>query len=370
MVSAQILLIVTFALWCGRFDFGRKVSAAVIALITGAIFSNIGLLPHASRVYELIVVYLVPFAVALLLFKANLRQVVTHTGGLVFVFLVCVSGTVLGAFGGFLLLPLGAQADKLLGVFIATYTGGSMNFVAVSQALELNDAGLLSAALASEAIVGTGYLVLLALTAASTGFMRQFPARSDLSVSTAPLNTEASRHEGKHSAWFGMALVILLASGICWISFFITQYFSMSRFSLLFITLFAVLTANVMPRQLGAARGDFEIGMFLMYVFFVVVGAGADISILFTFGPVLMVYAAVICLIHVLVALTAGKLCRFNYAELITASNACILGPAPAAALAAHHKWHSLVTPGLLCGILGYVIANFIGVSLALWLGG
>ncbi|MDE0155918.1 MAG: DUF819 family protein [Gammaproteobacteria bacterium] len=363
-------MIVIFALWCARFDFGRKVSAAVIALITGAIFSNIGLLPHASRVYELIVVYLVPFAVALLLFKANLRQVVTHTGGLVFVFLVCVSGTVLGAFGGFLLLPLGSEAAKLLGVFIATYTGGSMNFVAVSQALEFNDGGLLSAALASEAIVGTGYLVLLALTAASTWFMRQFPPKSDLSVSTAPLNTEASRYKSKHPGWFGIALVILLASGICWFSFFIAQYFSISRFSLLFITLFAVLTANLMPRQLGAVRGDFEIGMFLMYVFFVVVGAGADISILFTFGPVLMVYAAIICLIHVLFTLTVGKLFRFNYAELITASNACILGPAPAAALAAHHKWHSLVTPALLCGILGYVIANFIGVSVALRLGG
>ena len=342
----------------------------MIALITGALFSNFGLLPHTSRVYEIIVVYLVPIAVALLLFKANLRQVVTSTGGLLFVFLVCVSGTILGAFGGFLLLPLGAEADKLLGVFIATYTGGSMNFVAVSQALELNDAGLLSAALASEAIVGTGYLVLLALTAASTWFARQFPAQSDLSVATAPSATEASRETGKHSGWLGIALVVALASGICWFSFIIAHYFSMSRFSLLFITLFAVLTANAMPRRLGAVRGDFEIGMFLMYVFFVVVGAGADISILFTFGPVLMVYAAVICLIHAFVALTAGKLCRFNYAELITASNACILGPAPAAALAAHHKWDSLVTPGLLCGILGYVIANFIGVSVALWLGG
>ena len=369
-VIAQILLIVTFALWCGRFDFGRKVSAAVIALLLGAVFSNIGLLPHSSDVYEAIVGYLVPFAVALLLFKANLRQVFIHTSGLVFVFLVCVAGTVLGGVCGFLLLPLGPEADKLLGVLIATYTGGSMNFVAVSQVLELNDPGLLSAALASEAIVGTGYLIFLALMAASTRFMRQFPAQSDFSVAAAPVTTEGLDHSPGRVGWPGVAFALLLASGICWFSFFIAQYFSISRFSLLFITLFAVLAANVMSRQLGAVRGDFEIGMFLMYVFFVIVGAGADISILFTFGPVLMIYAAVICLIHVFIVITAGKLCRFNYAELITASNACILGPAPAAALAAYHKWHNLVTPGLLCGILGYVIANFIGVSLSLWVGG
>ena len=370
LVIAQILLIVIFALWCERFDFVRKVSTAVIALLMGAVFSNIGLLPHTSDVYEVIVGYLVPFAVALLLLKAHLRQVFIHTGGLVFVFLVCVAGTILGGVCGFLLLPLGPEADKLLGVLIATYTGGSMNFVAVSQVLELKDPGLLSAALASEAIVGTGYLILLALMAASTRFMRQFPAKSDFSVAVAPVATEEVDHSTGHFGWPGVAFALLLASGICWFSFFIAQYFSISCFSLLFITLFAVLTANVMPRQLGAVRGDFEIGMFLMYVFFVVVGAGADISILFTFGPVLMIYATVICFIHALIVITAGKLFRFNYAELITASNACILGPAPAAALAAHHKWHSLVTPGLLCGILGYVIANFIGVSLSLWVGG
>ena len=369
LVIAQVLLIVIFALWCGRFDFARKVSTAVIALFIGAIFSNIGLLPHASDVYEVIIGYIVPFAVALLLFKANLRQVFTHTGGLVFAFLVCASGTALGGIGGFLLLPLGPEADKLLGVFIATYTGGSMNFVAVSQALELNDTGLLSAAFASEAIVGTGYLILLALMAASTWFMQHFPAKSDFSISTAPVSADGPGQNGSH-IWSGVAFALLLASGICWLSFFIAQYFSMSRFSLLFITLFAVLAANAMPRQLSAVQGDHKIGMFLMYVFFVVVGAGADVSILFSFGPVLIIYAAVVCFIHVLIIITAGKLFRFNYAELITASNACILGPAPAAALAAHHKWHSLVTPGLLCGILGYVIANFIGVSVALWLGG
>ena len=107
-----------------------------------------------------------------------------------------------------------------------------------------------------------------------------------------------------------------------------------------------------------------------MYLFFVVVGAGTDISILFSFGSVLIIYTFLICLLHAGVVITAGKLFQFNYAELITASNACILGPAPAAALAAHNKWHSLVTPGLLCGILGYVIANFIGVSLSFWVGG
>ena len=370
LIIAQLLLIVIFAIWSERFSLGRKVSAAVIALIVGAIFSNIGLLPHTSHIYGVVVGYFVPFAVVLLLLKANIRQVFSLTRGLAFVFLICTLGTALGGIAGFLLLPLGPEAYKLLGVFIATYTGGSMNFVAVSQALELNDPGLLSASVASEAIVGTGYLILLAMMATSTWFMQRFPAKTDFCVPASFKRTDDVDQTNDNNVPIGIAIVMILASGICWFSSFVAQYFSMARFSLLFITLFAVVTANLFPRQLKAVHGDFEIGMFLMYVFFVVVGAGADISVLFTFGPVLMIYAAIICFIHVSIVITAGKLFRFNYAELITASNACILGPAPAAALAAHNKWHSLVTPGLLCGILGYVIANFIGVSLSLWMGG
>ena len=52
----------------------------------------------------------------------------------------------------------------------------------------------------------------------------------------------------------------------------------------------------------------------------------------------------------------------------MTASNACILGPATAAGLAGTKGWKTLVTPGILVGILGYAIGNFIGVGLANWL--
>jgi len=45
------------------------------------------------------------------------------------------------------------------------------------------------------------------------------------------------------------------------------------------------------------------------------------------------------------------------------ASNACILGPAPAAALAASKGWRALVTPGILVGLFGYAVATFIGIA-------
>ena len=63
------------------------------------------------------------------------------------------------------------------------------------------------------------------------------------------------------------------------------------------------------------------------------------------------------------------KLLKIDLAEALVASNACIMGPATAAAIAAGQGWRSLVTPGLLVGVLGYVIANFLGVAVTELLG-
>ena len=40
-----------------------------------------------------------------------------------------------------------------------------------------------------------------------------------------------------------------------------------------------------------------------------------------------------------------------------------------AAAMAAGKRWHGLVTPGVMFGVLGYAVANFIGIALTQFLG-
>ena len=67
----------------------------------------------------------------------------------------------------------------------------------------------------------------------------------------------------------------------------------------------------------------------------------------------------------VCVVVTVGRIMRLDLAEVMIASNACILGPAPAAALAASKGWRPLVTPGILVGLFGYAIATFIGVAIS-----
>ena len=55
-------------------------------------------------------------------------------------------------------------------------------------------------------------------------------------------------------------------------------------------------------------------------------------------------------------------------AEAIVASAAALVGPAPTAAIAISQGWRTLVTPGIMCGIFGYVIGTFVGVTVTAFL--
>jgi uncharacterized membrane protein len=73
--------------------------------------------------------------------------------------------------------------------------------------------------------------------------------------------------------------------------------------------------------------------------------------------------------VHLVLIVVLGRLFRLDLAEVMIASNACILGPAPAAALAAGKGWRKLIAPGILVGLFGYAIATFLGVGLAALVG-
>jgi uncharacterized membrane protein len=101
-----------------------------------------------------------------------------------------------------------------------------------------------------------------------------------------------------------------------------------------------------------------------MYIFFVAIGAGANLGDVLDSALPILLFIVVMVLVHLLLMVTVGRLLKLDLAEVMIASNACILGPAPAAALAASKGWRPLVTPGILVGLFGYAIATFIGVGL------
>src|SRR5699024_579791 len=103
-----------------------------------------------------------------------------------------------------------------------------------------------------------------------------------------------------------------------------------------------------------------ELGTFLIYIFFVVIGVPASIPIIIKTAPLLFIFVAIILIFNLAVTLSFGKLFKINIEEMLLASNANAGGPT-AAALAISKGWQSLVGPILIIGTLGYVIGNYVG---------
>jgi uncharacterized membrane protein len=166
-----------------------------------------------------------------------------------------------------------------------------------------------------------------------------------------------------------VALGIAISFAICAVSGYVSNRLGVGNYNLFFITIITVILANLAPRQFARLQGDFALGMLCMYAFFAIIGAGTDAVSFIRSAPVLFVYCSYLLAAQFVVLLIGAKLLRIDLATAIIGSAAAIVGAAVAAALATTKGWKTLITPGITIGILGYVVANFVGVAIFKWLG-
>lgn len=139
--------------------------------------------------------------------------------------------------------------------------------------------------------------------------------------------------------------------------------------SILLITIFAVLAANLFPKLLKPLEDTaFSVGLWMMYVFLAVIGAATNMQQIFSIGPAVLAFYLTIMIFHFVLMLALAKLFKLDVYEVVISSAANIMGPSVAAPMAASMGQKKLVTPGILVGILGYIIGTFVGVSIALYL--
>jgi uncharacterized membrane protein len=152
------------------------------------------------------------------------------------------------------------------------------------------------------------------------------------------------------------------------VSDLICKRLNLGTYNLFVITIITVILANVAPRQFARLEGDFALGMLCMYVFFAMIGAGTDALGFLKAAPILFIYCAFMIAVHFIFLLPVARIFKLDLADVIIGSAAAIVGAAAAAGIATAKGWKTLITPGITIGILGYVVANFIGIAIVRWL--
>jgi uncharacterized membrane protein len=364
---AVLFLAAAFGLWAEKSKWGSKLSAVIVTILATFLLSNLSIIPTDAPSYDVVWSYLVPIAIPLLLFKANLRRIIKEAGPTLIAFAFGAIGTVLGTIIAFNLIPIGEEGWKLAGIFCSTYIGGSMNFVASAEALKMNSGDILTAGVAADNLMMTIYFIILFALPSVKYLVKIFPTHHEDNKDNISLDFKEETDNNKINL-LDMAKALAISISICAVGFAVADLITIKGTGILIITALIVIVATSFPKQISAINGADKMGILLMQVFFAAIGASANIIVVLKFGPILFLFAAVILFIHLMFLLAAGKLFKLDLAEIVIASNANMGGPTTAAAMAVARKWRALVIPAILCGTLGYAVATFIGVAIGYWL--
>lgn len=354
-----LLALVFLGLWSERNRIASRIPAVVWVLGGGVLLSNLGLLPHKAPAYDFIGGIVMPIAIPLLLFKATFARILGESGRVLPLFFIGAVGVCIGAIVAELLIDLGPYGPHIAATYAAAWIGGMTDMVAMAEITDLPPDVFAVAVSASAPVSIIGLMILVSLPNFAL-VRRLLPSPIVDAEADAPAGAEDVRPE-LDLVHIGFALA--LSAAICWASALIAQATGFGHYSLFIVTLIAVGIANLFPATMRALKGDFELGMFVMYIFFAMIGATTDITAFLTSAPVYFVFGLIIIIVHVVIVLAAAKLLRSDLAEAIIGSGANIVGAAAAAGIATSKGWKSLVTPAIATGMLGKAIANFFGVA-------
>ena len=123
------------------------------------------------------------------------------------------------------------------------------------------------------------------------------------------------------------------------------------------------------PEVADEMAGSQEIGTYLIYMFLFVIGAPANIMTVVTKSPLFLVLCFIIVFINMVFCFLGAKLTKCNLEDAIIASNANIGGPTTAAGMAISQGWSPLIAPAMLVGVLGYILGNYAGILIGMFLG-
>ena len=379
------------AIWLEqKYKWASKISGAIITLVLAVALVNLRVIPASAPVFDDIVWgYAVPLAIPLLLLQTSIRKIRKETGRFLLVFLIGAVGTVAGA--ALATALLGGAVDGLPGaaaMMTGSYIGGGVNFTAIADAFHVDGTLISATTVADNLNMALYFLVLLAI-AGSAFFRRHYPhphidevtakgkpgdtetlakqywTRKDISLRDIAVDLAYAAIVVFLSKLVGGFFAALIPTG-SWFTQMLNTFFG-SQY--VWITNFSVLFATCCEKQAGEMHGAQEIGTWLIYLFFFVIGVPASIGVLIRSAPILLLFCMIIVLCNMAFCFIGGKLLKFDLEDIILASNANIGGPTTAAGMAISQGWVRLIGPCMLVGTFGYVIGTWLGILIGSLLG-
>ena len=334
------------------------------------IVRQLGGLPASHPSYAWIIGAFLPIVLALLLLGMDWRAVARVGPNAAAAMTIGAAGIVVGGPLMFAVFRswLPPQAWTGIGALAATWTGGSLNMIAMRSVVGVPDEIFASLIVVDALIAYSWMAVLVALSATAPRLDRWLRAASSRTrmheVPASPRNAAPRRHRT------AVAISVGLAGALAWACRAVspllpigTLVASASGWTVLLVTTCALGLAAVPAVRSMATHGN-DLGYAGLYVILSALGAQANLAALAA-APVWVLVGIGTVAIHAVFLLLAGKWLRVPCALLATASQANVGGVVSAPLVAAVYD-QELAPVGLLLAVAGNAVGTYLGIASAL----
>jgi uncharacterized membrane protein len=314
--------------------------------------------PSISKVFSEVTILL---AIPLLLYATDIRAWLKYARSTVLSFGLCVLSGILSSI--MIALFFKGQLGEnwiLSGMLVGVYTGGTPNMNAIGLALGAKNETIV---LMNAADVVCGGIYLLFLTSVAYPVFSKFlPAfkktKPEDNEKETPFKTKITG-KGIFEALFLTILIAGVSLGICKIFAWLDNI----AILLLLLTSFSIL-ASFSPK-VRAISGTFEMGEYLLLMFCVAIGMEANFSHLIAEGSLYIGFTALVLTITVILHLLMARLFKIDADTLMITSTAALYGPVFIGQIAGVIKNRALIFSGMVTGLVGYAIGNYLGIAVA-----
>lgn len=379
ILIAAFCLIPAGVLWlCRRFSLLGKIGPVLILYFIGIIIGNIGLMPgQLPAVQELMSNAMVPLAIPLMLFSSTFKlsgarsQLLALITGIISVATAVVIGFLI--FGDNI-----PEGNKVGGMLVGVYTGGTINLAALKTMLGVSDETYI---MINSYDILVSFLYLTFLLTIGIKLFRKFLPNERKSYSEedeAAIRAEIGKeNQNPYKGLFtrpGMAqagkllgLTALIVGVSAGIALLLPSGMFMTVFILLLTTL-GIACSFIKPVR--EMKYSYDMGMYFIYIFCIAVASMADLSKLdFAGGIGLLGYLLAAVFGSLILQVIFAKIFRIDSDMMVISSVTYINSPPFVPMMAAAMKNKDVLIPGLTIGVIGYAAGNYLGFLISQLLG-
>jgi len=363
LLMPAVILTLTY-----KYERLSRLGAIIITYAIGLILGNIGVLPEGiGSLQEQLATITVPVALPLIFFSLNLTQWRSLARRTVISLFCAIFAVSIGTAATFFIFAqfLGPETWKIAGMLVGVYTGGTPNLAAIGTALNVDS--LTYVAVHGSDVVISAFILLLLISVFPKLFRKILPPFTSTDDhdgnyhTITPYFTGYSRREiiDIFKA-LGLALLVFAAGGS--FTLFLPEAAALPAAILTITTLGIALSFVPAVRRM---KNSFQLGYYLILIFSLTVSSMANVQSLVLSAPVILLYVGVLLTLVSALHLLLSALFRIDVDTHIITATAFIFSPPFVPVVAAALRNKEVVVSGILTGVTGWVIGNYLGVALA-----